>query len=133
MTEILLGVSGIALDSGRLLLARRGRGAYAGFWSLPGGRVEPLEPHKSALVREFCEETGLEVAVGRLAGVTEAIDPRGDWHYVIVSYFVDVLGGQLRAGDDAAEVGWLDRRDLSGLELTPGLEGHLEKFGCWNS
>ncbi|HYN99126.1 MAG TPA: NUDIX domain-containing protein [Actinomycetota bacterium] len=133
MTEILLGVSGIALDSGRLLLTRRGSGAYAGFWSLPGGRVEPLEPHESALVREFSEETGLEVAVGRLAGVAEAIEPSGEWHYVIVSYFVDVLGGQLCAGDDAAEVRWVGRGELAGLELTPGLEGYLDRFGCWNT
>ncbi len=132
MTGILVGVSGVALDSGRVLLVRRGRGAYAGHWSLPGGRVEPLEPLRDALVRELAEETGLKVEVRRLAGVNEAIDPKGDWHYVIVSYFVDVKGGNPGAGDDADELRWVERSELPDLELTPHLERYLDQFGCWD-
>jgi 8-oxo-dGTP diphosphatase len=132
LSQIILGVSGVAMRSGEILLARRGRGPYAGCWSLPGGKVEHLEPHQQSLVREFREETGLQVAVKRPAGITEAIDPDGVWHYVILSYFVEVTGGTPTAGDDASEVRWFARNDLSGLELTPGLEGYLEEFGCWS-
>lgn len=131
MGSIVLGVSGIILDSGRLLLVRRGRGIYAGSWSLPGGRVHLHEPHRQALIREMAEETGLRVTVTRLAGVTEVIDPEGARHYLVISYFVAVAGGRLRAGDDAAEVRWTGRDELPGLELTPGLAGHLDRFGCW--
>jgi 8-oxo-dGTP diphosphatase len=132
LSEITLGVSGVAISSGKVLLGRRARGPYAGCWSLPGGKVEPGEPHRRALIREFREETGLQVAVKRPAGVAEAIDPNGAWHYVILSYFVEVTGGTLAAGDDASEVHWFARSELSDLELTPGLEGYLEEFGCWN-
>jgi ADP-ribose pyrophosphatase YjhB (NUDIX family) len=132
LTEILVGVSGVALDSGRVLLVRRGRGAYAGRWSLPGGRVERREPLRDALVREFAEETGLTVEVRRLAGVSEAIEPEGAWHYVIVSYFVEVKGGMPGAGDDAEELRWVERRELPDLELTPQLERYLNQFGCWD-
>lgn len=132
MGAISLGVSGIALDHGRILLAQRGRGPYTGFWSLPGGRVNPSEPHRDALAREFREETGLQVAVGRLAGVAEAIDERSTWHYLIVSYFVTVTGGSLRPGDDAARLRWAEREDLESLQLTPGLEGYLEEFKAWD-
>jgi 8-oxo-dGTP diphosphatase len=132
LTEILVGVSGIALDSGRVLLVRRGRGAYAGHWSLPGGKVEPMEPLRNALIREFAEETGLKVEVGRLAGVNEAIDPEGAWHYVIVSYFVEVKSGTAGAGDDADELRWVGRNELSDLELTPHLKRYLVQFGCWD-
>ena len=122
----------MALESGKVLLVRRGRGAYLGHWSLPGGKVEPGEPLRAALVREFAEETGLTVEVERLADVNEAIDPEGAWHYVIVSYFVDVKGGTPRAGDDAGDLRWVEREELSGLTLTPGLEGYLDQFGCWD-
>jgi ADP-ribose pyrophosphatase YjhB (NUDIX family) len=114
-----------------VLLARRARGLYTGCWSLPGGKVEHLEPHRRALVREFREETGLEVVVGRHAGVAEAIDPEGAWHYVILTYFVELAGGTETPGDDASEVGWFRRSELPGLELTPRLERYLEQFGCW--
>lgn len=90
-----------------------------------------MEPHQQALIRELAEETGLVVTVDRLAGVAEAIDPAGAWHYLVVSYFVTVTGGRLRAGDDAAEVRWAAKDDLPGLELTPGLAGYLDRFGCW--
>lgn len=114
-----------------MLLARRGRGPYTGCWSLPGGKVEPLEPVQQALVREFREETGLQVVAISPAGIAEAIDPNGAWHYVILSYIVEITGGTPTPGDDASEVRWFDRTELPGLELTPGLEGYLEEFGCW--
>ena len=90
-----------------------------------------MEPHREALVREFREETGLEVAVGGPAGITEMIDPERPCHYVILTYFVAITGGSPRAGDDAAALRWVAREELKALPLTPGLEGYLEDFKAW--
>ena len=132
MNGIILGVSGIAQHAGRILLAKRSRGPFAGCWSLPGGKVNPMERHRDALAREFLEETGLRIRVERGAGIAEAIDPQGSWHYVILCYHVTATAGELAAGDDAAEVAWASREDFSRLPLTPHLESYLEEFKAWN-
>jgi 8-oxo-dGTP diphosphatase len=56
------------------------------------------------VVREVGEETGLSTEVETLVGVYSASDrdPRG--RSVSVAYVLRVVGGDLRAGDDAADV-----------------------------
>ncbi|XVQ12779.1 NUDIX hydrolase [Spirillospora sp. CA-255316] len=121
-------VGGIARDgSGRLLLIRRGRAPAAGTWSVPGGRVEPGESDEAAVIREMREETGLEVAVGRLVGTVERPGP-GGVTYEIHDYEVTARGGALRAGDDAAEARWLTPAELRALPTAPGL---LDALGGW--
>ena len=61
------GVAGLATDpDGRVLLVYENDR-----WLLPGGEVEDGETLTEALVREFREETGLDVAVSALLSVTE--------------------------------------------------------------
>lgn len=117
-----IAVGGIAFDAGgRVLLVRcEGRG-----WSIPGGRVEPGERLTDACARELREETGLTVRVAGLAEVFERID--GDLHYVILDYLVEVVGGQLAAGDDALEAGWFSLADVARLQTTEGLYAVLER------
>lgn len=48
-----------------LLLSRRKAGdRFAGFWELPGGKVEKDESPEVALTRELREELGIGIAVG---------------------------------------------------------------------
>lgn len=102
-----LAVGAVVLDESvpgdtRILLVRRARPPMAGRWSLPGGRLEFGERIDAAVRREVLEESGLEVHVGPLVEVVEAIDL--PYHYVILDYVCRWTGGNLRAGDDAADV-----------------------------
>jgi 8-oxo-dGTP diphosphatase len=118
----------ITSPGGRLLLIRRGHEPEAGRWSLPGGRIEPGETDQQALVREVREETGLEVVPGRLIGEVERPQPDGRV-LVIRDYAAAVTGGDLAAGDDAADARWAGPGDLQGLPLTSGLEEALYAWG----
>ena len=61
-------VVGIAFNGHQVLIHRS---EMDDFWSLPGGRVEMLEPTGDALRREMLEELGVEVRVERLVWVVE--------------------------------------------------------------
>lgn len=114
-------------DGGRLLVVLRSNPPAAGRWSLPGGSVEPGEGVRDAVRREVAEETGLEVAVGDLVGFVEVRDDRH--HYVILDFAARVLGGELRAGDDAREVAWMTRSELDAAGATDDLPEYLAEHG----
>lgn len=114
--------------AGRLLLIKRGHEPEAGRWSLPGGRIEPGESDQDALVREVREETGLRVTPGRLAGTVERPQPGGRV-LVIRDYAAQVTGGELAAGDDAADARWVSPPGFGGLPLTSGLSDVLHTWG----
>ena len=87
-----------------VVLIRRGSEPFEGQWALPGGFVEVGETVEQAAAREAAEETGLNVELARLVGVYSEPDrdPRG--HNVSVAFLARVLGGELSAATDAAEV-----------------------------
>jgi 8-oxo-dGTP diphosphatase len=119
---------GIVLDdSGRLLLIRRATPPSAGQWSIPGGRCQAGESGAAACVREVAEETGLVVHVVRRAGRVRRAGPDGVG-YDIEDFVCSVVGGELRAGDDAAEARWVSHTELASLDLVPGLVEALESW-----
>lgn len=119
----------VVVDGDRLLLIKRGKEPSKGSWSVPGGRVEPGESDVAAVAREVHEETGLTVRVGPLAGSVER-DGLGGVLYVIRDYRCEPLSptSQVRAGDDAADVGWFTAAEVRRLPCTPGLVETLEEW-----
>ncbi len=56
--------AGVLIERGRVLLTQRKKGSHlAGAWEFPGGKVEPGEDPRDALVRELQEEIGIDVVV----------------------------------------------------------------------
>lgn len=59
-------VAGVAVRKGKFFIAQRiPGGALSECWEFPGGKVEKNESDEEALKREFREEFGIEVKVGK--------------------------------------------------------------------
>lgn len=105
---MLPGATAVVIDgAGRLLLGQR---ADNGRWALPGGGVDPGEQPAEAVVREVYEETGVHVAVERLAGVVlrQVRFDNGDvCQYMAVWFRCRATGGTARVNDEESlAVGW---------------------------
>jgi 8-oxo-dGTP diphosphatase len=117
----LVGVGAVIVQNHRVLLIRRGTAPLLGEWSLPGGVLECGETLREGVAREAREETGLEIETGEMLGVYERLiradDGRVRYHYVLLDFLCHPVGGNLRAGSDAAEVRWFLQGELPALNL----------------
>jgi 8-oxo-dGTP diphosphatase len=99
---------------GEVLLVQRGIEPEQGHWGLPAGFIDAWEDPARAAERECQEETGLDVHVTALVDV---IGGRDHLHGadIIIVYRAEIIGGALRAGDDASQVGFFSRQALPPL------------------
>lgn len=130
-TRPIVGVGALILQGGRLLLVKRGSQPGLGKWSIPGGLVELGENVRDAMVRETREEVGLEVEAVRLIDVFDSItrDEKEDvqYHFVVVNFFVRVVGGSLQTASDILEAAWVPIDEVEECDLTDLFRGFFEK------
>ncbi|MBF0550427.1 MAG: NUDIX hydrolase [Deltaproteobacteria bacterium] len=120
----IVGVGAVIFIGGAVLLIKRGRPPGYLKWSIPGGAVKLGETLQEAVQREVAEEVGLQVRAGRIVSVLDRIFPdeagRIQYHYVLVDFLCQVLGGNLRPDSDVLEAGLVSLDDLTGYDLTAG-------------
>jgi 8-oxo-dGTP diphosphatase len=133
-----VGVGGVVILGGRALLIRRGSEPLKGQWSIPGGSLELGETIAEGVRRELHEETGLNVRVLELIEAFERIFPdpgaahaaseestqpqgrvpRPQYHFVILDYLCEAVGGKPRPGGDVTDVALVHEEDLGRYHLT---------------
>ena len=112
----------ILLPGNSVLLVKRKFEPRAGMWSLPAGFMEYGETVEETAVRELKEETNLDIKLTRLFGVyTGCDDPRNQ--AVLIVYKGEIVGGELRPGDDASEVNFFL---LTNLPKNIAFEAHRQ-------
>ncbi len=101
----------------KLLLIKRGRDPYKGFWAIPGGFLELHEGLEECAKRELREETGLDdLYLEQLCTFGHPKrDPRE--RVISVAYFalVPPPGNALQPADDAVDAAWFTLDQLPTL------------------
>lgn len=110
--------AGVLIDTqGRVLLAERPAGKHlAGLWEFPGGKLEPGEAAREALVRELNEELG--IAVTKCRPLLQL-----PWRYGSRALLLDCWLVTAWRGEPASQEGqglrWLLPGEVDPLTLTP--------------
>jgi 8-oxo-dGTP diphosphatase len=101
----------------QVLLVKRRAWPYEGMWAIPGGFVNINESLEAAARRELQEETGVEnVYMEQLYTFGDpGRDPRTRVITVVYFALLDSERLQVKAGDDAADVGWFSAYKLPPL------------------
>jgi 8-oxo-dGTP diphosphatase len=116
---VLTVVAGLLERDGRILACRRRSDQdHASKWEFPGGKVEPGEEPRDALVRELREELGIEATLGDEFLRYEFGYP-GKKPIELVFYWVETYDGRLN-NEFFAETRWVVPGDLGGLDFLEG-------------
>ncbi len=103
-----LAVGAICRKEGKIVMLRRAIEPAYGKWVFPGGYVDRGESLEDAARREAREEIGVEVRLTRLINVYSYTGRP----VVVVVYEAEVVGGEIRGGEEALEVRSFEPGDI---------------------
>ncbi len=109
---------------GRILLLLRSRPSKgeAGFWELPGGRMNLGECYEEAVKREVYEETGLKISVVRPLTV---YDSKRDTDTQVIGIIflcsIENPDAGINLSDEHLDARWVALEDISSMKVIPGL------------
>ena len=87
-------VAAVIRNGNKIFATQRGYGDFKDRWEFPGGKMEPGEDPKSALVREIKEELDTEISVGDLIKTVDTDYPT--FHIKMHVFWCEVVEGELK-------------------------------------
>lgn len=109
----------------KVFATAKGYGDFKGQWEFPGGKIEPGETSKEALVREIREELNVEIMVGDLIDKIEYDYP--NFHLSMECFWCVVVNGEIVL-KEAEAARWLSKEDLYSVRWLPADITLIEKI-----
>jgi 8-oxo-dGTP diphosphatase len=121
-----IAVVGAVLIRGQMILAaqRSSTMSLAGMWEFPGGKIEPNESPKEALLRELKEELLCTAEIGEHIQTTEYEYEFGI--VVLTTYYCSLKGDEPRLTEHS-EIRWIHVTKLDQLNWAPADIPAVEK------
>ncbi|MBI2995904.1 MAG: NUDIX hydrolase [Candidatus Melainabacteria bacterium] len=122
-------VSIIVVNEKEEILLVQHKKASRYYWVLPGGRIEYGESFQDCAVRELKEETNLDIKFGKVVFLSEAIAPDRSRHIINIYATGEVLGGELKIGNEPmlADVDYKPILELNRITLYPPVADKIIK------
>jgi len=93
-------------EQGRILLFKH---TYRKFeWGIPAGGLEYNEQPENAIVREFFEETGMQIKVEKLLLAESSKEDRN----ISLIYLCTIVSGEFKESNEISEMRYFDVNDL---------------------
>ena len=115
--KIINVVAAIIVRDGKILATQRGYGEYKDGWEFPGGKIEPGESSRDALVREIREELAADIVVGDLLTTVEYDYP--DFHLSMDCFRATLAEGSSMDLLEHEAAKWLTEEELDSVDWLP--------------
>lgn len=110
-------VAAVIYDSeGRVLATQCAPHKHNGGWEFPGGKIEPGEDARDAVVREIYEELSVQVEVGKLLHTVEWDYPA--FHLRMFCYACRILSGEPQLKEHV-DCRWLSKESINTVDWLP--------------
>lgn len=133
--DIRVGRGALVDDENRVLLVqRRFDGGNGGMWEIPGGQIEPGEDEAQAVMREFREETGLDIVPASpffTAEKRQLRDTPRSGLYIVRCAVAQHVGGELHINSsEVNDARWIDYQQALRLpDITQASRNGLDILG----
>lgn len=120
--QYVLIVKGLLKKNNRILILKRHPNSKGNpnCWELPGGKVESGENFDKALIREFKEETNLNIKINDLIDVNQEKNPQRIYIAIIMN--VSIASGYIKISDEHIDWKWISIDEIQNLEISGWLK-----------
>jgi mutator protein MutT len=126
VNQIRIRAAGILVKNDQILLVRHEKKGKS-YWLLPGGGVDFGETVEEALVREFKEEVGLTVQVGKMVLVHDSVPPDHHRQVLNLYFIVSTTDTEIKVTKDAVlqDAAFYPLSEFKGMTVNPDVKAEI--------
>ncbi len=126
------------VKNGKILMLKRNKRPYQGYWGMPGGKLHLEESIEECALREVKEETNLDCTFSHIAAIVhERVKEQEVYKHAFLLFFVVVKPKteKIKEGDEG-RLEWFPLRNLQPSRIIPSdyqmIKNHLKEIAHIN-
>ena len=122
-------VAGILIENNKILLIEHLK-KNKKYWLVPGGGVDWGESTAEALIREYKEETNLDITVEKFLFLSETIAPDKKKHVINLYFQIKIIKNSIynmKLGDEGnlTDLKFITKEEIENIKLYPNIKTQL--------